>query len=217
MIEARSLSVGAGTFHLDGITFLVPPGQYGVLMGATGSGKTTLLETICGLKDPLTGQVILHGLDVTSWKPGDRGIGYVPQDGALFRRMTVRQHLSFALWVRRWSAEQIRERVADLTALVGVEHILDRRPHGLSGGESQRVALGRALSFGPEVLCLDEPLSALDDDSRRDLVGLLKRVQRETGVTVLHVTHNRVEAEILADYRLRIVEGRVVEAESFAV
>lgn len=215
MIEARGLSVAAGSFHLAGVNFVLPARQYGVLMGRTGSGKTTLLEVICGLKSPLSGSVWLCGRDATSEKPGDRGIGYVPQDRALFQRMTVRRHLEFALWIRRWPVEAIGKRVVELADLIGLGDLLARYPAGLSGGEAQRVALGRALSFRPEILCLDEPLSALDDDSRASLVVLLKRVQRETGVTVLHVTHNRSEAETLADCRWQMVEGKVEPVTTF--
>ena len=213
MIQAESLTVEAGGFRLANVTFRVPSGAYCVLMGRTGSGKTTLLEAVCGLKRVVAGQVLLHGRDVTHWKAAERGIGFVPQDGALFETMTVREHLEFALRVRRWSRSAIRRRVEALAALVEVQPLLARRPQGLSGGERQRVALARALSFEPEFLCLDEPLSALDDDSRRHMIALLKQVQRETGVTALHVTHNRSEAEALADERLAIVDGQVSEVE----
>jgi len=211
MIEAQRLTVRAGSFVLGDIDFQIPTGKYAVLMGKTGSGKTTLLEAICGLKNVLSGRVRLLGHDVTHLKAAERGIGFVPQEGALFQTMTVRQHLEFSLRIRRFPHAQIVERVEHLAALVGVDHLLDRRPLGLSGGESQRVALGRALAFHPQILCLDEPLSALDDDSRHHMIELLKRVQRETNVTALHVTHNRSEAEALADWRLDIVEGRVVQ------
>lgn len=209
MIEAIHLAVRAGQFFIADVCFEIPSGTYAVLMGRTGSGKTTLLEAVCGLKSVVSGQVRLYGRDVTWIKAAERGIGFVPQDGALFETMTVREHLEFALRVRRWSGAAVRRRVEEMAAMVRVEELLHRKPQGLSGGERQRVALGRALSFRPGILCLDEPLSALDDDSRHDMIDLLKRVQRETGVTALHVTHNRAEAELLADQWLRIVDGRV--------
>jgi ABC-type sugar transport system ATPase subunit len=215
MIQAQQLAIGAGSFRLANINFNVPAGCYAVLMGRTGSGKTTLLETLCGLKPALAGRIVFFGTDVTALKPGDRGVGYVPQDGALFQTMTVREHLEFSLRVRHWPAHQIHARVAELAELVGVTDLLDRKPLGLSGGEAQRVALGRALAFRPHILCLDEPLSALDDDSRQPLLELLKRIPHETGVTALHVTHNRHEAEHLADYRLRIMEQEISEVASF--
>jgi ABC-type sugar transport system ATPase subunit len=213
MIELRGVGVVSGSFALADVAFSVPSGTYALLMGRTGSGKTTILEAICGLKRVVAGEIHLGGVNVTGLKAADRGIGFVPQDGALFRSMSVREHLDFALQIRRWPKPRRRERVAELAAMVGVEHLLDRGVVGLSGGETQRVALGRALSFHPEILCLDEPLSALDDESRQDMIELLKRVQRDTGVTALHVTHNRSEAERLADVWLRLEAG-VVRDES---
>jgi ABC-type sugar transport system ATPase subunit len=213
MIEVENLSVSAGAFRLERVAFTVPTGTYGVLMGKTGSGKTTLLEAICGLRPVAAGRIVLGGLDITRLKPAARGLGYVPQDGALFSTMTVREHLEFALSIRRWANADVRARVGELADLLGIAPLLGRMPHGLSGGEKQRVALGRALSFRPRFLCLDEPLSALDDDTREEMCGLLKHAQRETGVTVLHVTHNRPEAERLADRILELTEGRVAERD----
>jgi ABC-type sugar transport system ATPase subunit len=214
MIEAINLSVLAGKFRLEQVDLCVPTGAYGALMGKTGCGKTTLLEAICGLKPCLSGRILLAGREVTRLKPAERGIGYVPQDGALFPTMSVRHHLEFALHIRRWSRPLINARVAELADLLGLDRLLERVPQGLSGGEGQRVALGRALSFRPEFLLLDEPLSALDDDTRADMCRLLKQVQRETGVTVLHVTHNRGEVEVLADCKLELSAGRIREVSA---
>jgi ABC-type sugar transport system ATPase subunit len=210
MIHVASLTVSAGAFALRDVSFTVPRGAYAVLMGRTGSGKTTLLEAICGLKAVRAGTISLAGRDVTFLKAAERGIGFVPQDGALFRSMTVRDHLEFALHIRRWPRPAIARRVEHLAEMIGLGPLLHRAIAGLSGGESQRVALGRALSFQPEILCLDEPLSALDDESRQEIIALLKKVQRDTAVTALHVTHNRQEAESLADLRLRLHDGEIV-------
>lgn len=209
MIETRKLTVQAGTFRLQDINILAPAGAYCVVMGKTGCGKTTLLEAICGLKQVVSGQILFEGQDITHRRPAERGIGFVPQDGALFETMTVRRHLEFALRLRRWRREAVAQRVAELATLLEIEHLLDRKPHGLSGGERQRVALGRALSFRPANLCLDEPLSALDDDTRQQMIDLLRRVRQETGVTALHVTHNRAEADALGDIRVTITDGAV--------
>ena len=209
MIESERISIRAGEFHLRDVSFVVPSGQYAVLMGRTGSGKTTILETILGLRRIAAGQVKLNGQNVTQWRPAVRGVGYVPQDGALFRTMTVRDQIGLGLVIRKVPAAQVRQRVDELAHWLGIAHLWQRKPYGLSGGERQRVALGRALSFRPQVLCLDEPLSALDDDTRAEMVALLKRVQKEAGVTVLHVTHHVGEAEQLADVRLHLHEGRV--------
>ena len=209
MISVEDLWIEQGGFRLQGISFSIPSGAYGVLMGSTGSGKTSILEAICGLRPLLRGRIVLPVGVATHLRPGERGIGYVPQDGVLFPAMTVAEHLAFALHVRRWSAPQVEQRVHALATMLGLERLLDRLPQGLSGGERQRVALGRALAFHPSVLCLDEPLSALDEDTREQMYTLLASVRSQTGVTVLHVTHSRTEAQRLADTQLRLHDGRI--------
>jgi molybdate/tungstate transport system ATP-binding protein len=215
MIEVTQLALRQGSFALNNISFSIPAGQYGVLMGRTGCGKTSLLEAICGLRRVARGQIRLSGRDVTALKPAERDVGYVPQDRALFQTMTVRKHLSFALEIRQWKEDQIRTRVSELAQLLAIEHLLDRKPHGLSGGEAQRVALGRALAARPQVLCLDEPLSALDDETREEMYALLKSVQRHTHVTILHVTHHVIEAQRLGDTILILKDGKVSTRTDF--
>ena len=211
MIGISELSVQAGTFRLDGVSLELPAGAYGVLMGKTGSGKTTLLEAVAGLKPIAGGRIVLGGRDVTQRKPAERNLGYVPQDGALFTTMSVRDHLAFALAIRRAPHSTIVRRVAELAEWLEIEHLLDRSPRGLSGGEKQRVAIGRALSFRPSTLLLDEPLSALDDRTRGQMYAVLERVRERTGVTTLHVTHSITEAARLADRLFRIEGGRLSE------
>ena len=207
MIQLNNVSITAGDFSLEEITFTIPTGQYGVLMGKTGSGKTTLLEAIAGLSSVTAGQVILGDTDVTHHKPAQRNLGYVPQDAALFKNMSVRDHLSFALTIRKSPKEAIQQRVEELASLLEISHLLDRRPLKLSGGERQRVALGRALSFRPSTLLLDEPLSALDEETRDQICSLLTTIQHHTGVTVLHITHSLSEAKRLADCMFRLETG----------
>jgi len=213
MIDITQLCIDAGQFRLKDVSLTVPAGQYGVLMGKTGSGKTTILESVIGLRRIASGKIELHGENVTDLDTAVRGVGYVPQDGALFPTMTVRDHLDFALMIRSAPKDACESRVTELASLLGIEHLLDRKPRGLSGGERQRVALGRALSFRPKVLCLDEPLSALDDETRERMCGLLEEVQKQTGATTLHVTHNQSEAERLADCLFRIEGGQVEKIE----
>jgi molybdate/tungstate transport system ATP-binding protein len=214
MIRVDHLSVRAGNFELSDVSFEIPTGQHGFLMGRTGCGKTTLLETICGLKPVRGGRVWLMGRDVTHLKPGTRGVGYVPQDGALFPTMTVREHLGFALRIRGSTQAEVENRVQELASLLGLESLLARLPLGLSGGEAQRVALGRALANHPGVLCLDEPLSALDDETRAEIRDVLQLVRKETGVTILHVTHSLQDARNMADVVFCIREGRIVASNS---
>jgi len=209
MIVFEFVTLRAGAFSLQGVSFEIPDGGYGVLMGKTGSGKTTMLEAICGLRRVEQGRILLAGKDVTELRPADRGIGYVPQDRALFQTMTVRQNLSFAPSIRGWSAADVDARVRELSELLRIAPLLDRLPAGLSGGEAQRVALGRALAAKPRILLLDEPLNALDDETWEGMIGLLGQVRRATGVTTLHVTHRREEARRLADKVFVLADGAV--------
>jgi ABC-type sugar transport system ATPase subunit len=214
VIALDNVTVWSGSFRLHQVSFEIPAGGYGVLMGKTGSGKTTILEAISGLRDLAAGSIRLDGRDVTSLRPADRGIGYVPQDRALFQTMTVRDNLAFAPSVHGWPRAEIDARVDELGQLLEIAPLLGRRPEGLSGGEAQRVALGRALAARPKILLLDEPLSALDDGTWQGLVELLRQVRKRTGVTVLHVTHRQQEASLLGDRFLRIADGRVAEGKS---
>lgn len=215
MIELENVTIRSGGFVLKNLAATIPAGEYAVLMGGTGQGKTTILEAICGLRPIASGRIQLDRVDVTRWKPADRSIGYVPQDLALFPTMTVRQHLEYALRLRRVSRAIQNERVDELADVLGIGSLLDRRMRGLSGGEAQRVALGRALSFRPRVLLLDEPLNALDELTRDRLCELLRTIQKKDGLTTLHVTHSRIEASMLADRLLVLADGRV-EQQSVA-
>jgi ABC-type sugar transport system ATPase subunit len=209
MIAIHDLWISQGDFALENVSLEIPTGSYGVLMGKTGCGKTSILECVAGLRTPAAGKVMLGDREVTYLPPGERDIGYVPQDAALFRTMTVYNHLAFALQLRETPSGVIDKRVNELAGWLGIAHLLRRRPSGLSGGEMQRVAIGRALSFRPKYLLLDEPLSSLDEDTRGSMIELLKGLRNSEPVTVLHVTHNRSEAEMLADVRYRLADGKL--------
>ena len=207
MISLRHITVQAGGFQLRDLSMEIPTGSHTALMGRTGSGKTTLLEGICGLRSIRSGSIWIGDREVTQLPPRQQGIGFVPQDGALFDHLTVRQHLEFALEVRGWAPERRETRSRELAEWLGLTPLMNRLPAGMSGGERQRVALGRALAFHPPVLCLDEPLSALDDQTRGEIVAVLTEIRNRTGITILHITHNRSEAERLADRILHLRDG----------
>lgn len=199
---------------LEDVTISIPANTYAVLMGPTGCGKTSLLEIICGLRKPTAGRVLLDGRDVTRLEPRERGIGYVPQDLALFPRLTVRQQIAFAPKLRGMPASEQQALVHRLAGQLGITALLDRLPDALSGGEKQRVALARALAARPKLLLLDEPLSALDESTRAEASSLLQSIQKEHSLTVLHVTHSSSEAEMLGQLHLRLMNGRLESSET---
>ena len=211
MIELKQVGIRCGLFTLANIALRVEAGEYAVLMGKTGAGKTTLLEAICGLRKVQTGSIEIRGVDVTRWSPSDRQVGYVPQDLALFPTMNVHEHLQFALRLRRVEKAVMEQRIAELSQVLGLATMLERNVRSLSGGEAQRVALGRALAARPAILLLDEPLSALDQATRTEMHQWLRKVKAATGVTTLHVTHNEDEAEALADRRFVLESGCITE------
>lgn len=198
-ITCEDLAIRAGGFERRGITLHIPEGQCAVLMGKTGCGKTTLMETLCGLRPAAAGRILISGQDVTSLPPRNRGIGYVPQDVALFSSLSVFENIAFALRIRGWGETRIRERVEPLAERLGVASLLPRRVPGLSGGEAKRVALGRALAFCPSILCLDEPLSALDAETHDSMCALIRETLTREGVTAFLITHNPEEAKRLGD------------------
>lgn len=199
MIEIKDLCVRAGDFLLKEVNMRVPKSGYAVLMGKTGCGKTTLLECVCGLKRAKSGSIFFDGHDVTMLRPAERGVGYVPQDGAIFSTMKVSEQLAFGPRVRGWKKTDALSRAEEIAEELGIVDLMYRYPEGLSGGERQRIALGRALSCRPQILCLDEPLSALDDETREEICELIERLRRNHPFTALHITHSRAEAERLGD------------------
>ncbi len=210
-VELCGLEVWLGDFHLRGIELAIAPGEYFVILGPTGGGKTVLMETIAGLHRPRRGQVLLDGVDVTRKPPEGRDVGFVYQDYALFPHMSVAENIGFGLRLRRVRGEKLRERVAAMARLLGIGHLLPRRPLTLSGGEQQRVALARALVVEPRLLLMDEPLSALDPGTREGVQRELARLHAQLGTTTIHVTHDFEEAVALGDRVAVLSGGRIVQ------
>ncbi len=211
MLSLKNISIIQGNFQLSNISLDIAKGEYTVLMGKTGCGKTTILESICGLRKINSGAIMLNDQDITSMKPAERCIGYVPQEGTLFSSMDVRGNLSFSLRIRKWDKERVASRVNELGELLGIGHLLDRNITGLSGGERQRIALGRGLAFYPEFLCMDEPLSALDEPTRDEMYSLLQSLKKELKITALHISHSMSDAEVLADKVLKMENNQIIE------
>ncbi|MBC7228664.1 MAG: ATP-binding cassette domain-containing protein [Thermoflexales bacterium] len=213
-LRVIDLWLDLGEFHLRGVNLEVAPGEYFVILGPTGAGKTVLLETIAGLHFPRRGRIFLNGGDVTRVPPERRSVGFVYQDYALFPHLSVAENIAFGLQLRGLDRRAVAARVDEISRRLSIRHLLHRRPGTLSGGEAQRVALARALAIEPSVLLLDEPLSALDPQTREDLQRELARVHRELGTTTVHVTHDFEEAVALADRIAVMHQGQIVQVGS---
>src|SRR5262245_6354089 len=200
-----------GSPVVNNVSLEVVDGEFFVLLGPSGSGKSTILRMIAGLVGVDQGRVLLHGRDVTRLPPQERGAGFVFQNYALFRHMSVAENVEFGLRVRKVAAAARRRKRDELLELVGLAGLGGRMPRQLSGGQQQRVALARALAYEPEVLLLDEPFGALDAKIRVDLRRTLRAIQHEIGMTTIFVTHDQEEAFELAD-RLGVMNvGRLLE------
>jgi len=208
MIRSESLCFSIGEFRLENASLDIADGEYFVLLGPPGSGKSVLFECLCGLNRVQSGRVFIDGQDVTDVEPRRHSIGYVPQDYALFPHLSVEQNIQSGLRARRESRDQIRKRTTAVSDLLGIGHLLKRGIVGLSGGEKQRTALARALAIEPRVLLLDEPVSALDESTRERICGELRQLQRELGITTIHISHNLEEAFSVADRGGILFNGR---------
>src|SRR3984885_7430058 len=209
-IEAEGISKRFGDFvALEDVSLDVPEGGLTALLGPSGSGKSTLLRIIAGLEAPDGGTIRIAGRDVTRTRPQDRGIGFVFQHYAAFAHMSVFENVAFGLKIRKRKAPDVRARVEELLKLVGLTQWAGQGPHQLSGGQSQRMALARALAVEPRVLLLDEPFGALDANVRAELRRWLRRLHDEQGVTTVLVTHDQEEAMEVADTIAVMNKGRI--------
>lgn len=210
-VRVENLVKSYGTVRgLDNVTLTFPEGGFFGLLGPSGSGKTTLLRAIAGFVAPDGGRVVIGGRDVTSVPVEDRHIGMVFQNYALFPNMTVAENVAFGLAVRGVSRADQAARVAETLDLVQLGAYASRKPSQLSGGQRQRVAMARAIAPRPNLLLLDEPLSALDKALRVDMQIELKRIQREIGITTIFVTHDQEEALSLSDNIGILKDGRLI-------
>jgi len=203
MISLQQVSARAGRFELTGISFDVPQGAYGIVIGPAGSGKTTLLETIAGVVRATAGRIVLGGEDLTAAPPERRRLGIVYQHAYLFPHLTVRQNIEYGA--------ANNDDVDEVSSRFGVDVLASRSVESLSGGERQLVAIARALARRPEVLLLDEPFSALDPRTRNIVRRVLRTVYYERRFTVLQVTHDFSEAGLLGDVAIMLDRGQVVQ------
>ncbi|WP_457649571.1 ABC transporter ATP-binding protein [Profundibacter sp.] len=198
---------------LDNVTMTVPDGSFVVLLGPTGAGKTTTLRLISGLDRPDSGQILIDGVDVASLSPAQRDVAMVFQQYSLYPHLSVRDNLAFPLKspVLRTRPEEITRKVDEVAAVLQILHKLDNKATELSGGEMQRVSIGRALVRDPQIYLMDEPLSSLDAKLRSDLRIELKRIQASLGATLLYVTHDQIEAMTMATHVGVLDQGKLVQ------
>jgi molybdate transport system ATP-binding protein len=211
MLELRNISKRFDDFNLNEVSFSVEKGDYFILLGESGAGKSLVLETIAGLVAPDSGTILLDGRDITTEKIHNRNIGLVFQDHAVFPHLTVAENIAYSLHDAEMSRKTKHEKVKETAHELGIGELLNRKPGTLSGGELQRVALGRTLIQQPPILLLDEPLSSLDTRLKDDLRRLLRAIHRK-GQTILHVTHDYEEALSLGTRIAVIHGGKIIQS-----
>ncbi|MDR2406226.1 MAG: sulfate ABC transporter ATP-binding protein [Deltaproteobacteria bacterium] len=214
-IELSNICKTFGSFHAsDQVSFGLKEGTLGALLGPSGSGKTTILKMIAGLEIPDSGDIYISGERVNNIHPSRRGIGFVFQNYALFRYMTVFDNIAFGLRTQKVKKDKIKERVSELLKLIGLSGFDKRYPNQLSGGQKQRVAFARALAWNPRLLLLDEPFAAIDAKVRKDLRTWLRNMINSLGITSIFVTHDQSEAIEVADRIIITNHGRVEQTGS---
>jgi sn-glycerol 3-phosphate transport system ATP-binding protein len=210
LIEGLRKSFGSVAV-LHGIDLELPSGEMLVIVGASGCGKSTLLRLVAGLEVPSGGRILLDGRDLAPLDPAERDIAMVFQNYALYPHMTVFDNMAYGLRIRGMPKPEIRARVEEAAAMLGLSPLLARKPRQLSGGQRQRVAMGRAIVRQPKLFLFDEPLSNLDAKLRVQMRAEIRRLQRRMAVTSLYVTHDQVEAMTLGDRLLVLHDGRPVQ------
>lgn len=195
---------------LNDISFSVKTGEFLSILGPSGCGKTTLLRILIGLLSPSSGSIEKDSIDITNLKPAKRGMGIVFQNYALFENMTVLENVEYALKHNRETKSIAREVSLRLLKEVGLEKELDKKPRKLSGGQQQRVAIARTLAVNPDIILFDEPMSALDVDTRLALRDQIKKIQKEFGSTMIYITHDQEEAFAMSD-RIMVMEKGVIQ------
>jgi multiple sugar transport system ATP-binding protein len=215
-IELRNVSkvFSGDVLAIDDVSLRIEDGEFIALVGPSGCGKSTLLRSIAGLEEVTAGEIAIDGRDVTDLAPRHRDIAMVFQSYALYPHMSVRQNLGYGLKVRRTPKQEIRRRVDEIAALLGLTELLERKPAQLSGGQRQRVAMGRAIARQPQAFLMDEPLSNLDAKLRVGMRAALAQLHQQLGVTTVYVTHDQVEAMTLGQRVAVMKDGRILQVDT---
>nr|WP_321255582.1 ABC transporter ATP-binding protein [uncultured Pseudodesulfovibrio sp.] len=212
MIDIRNLTIQLPGFAVTDINLHVRRGEFFTLIGPTGSGKTLVLESLAGLAPKGTGNMLVHGRDIANLPPEHRKVSLVYQDHSLFPHLTVLDNVTYGQRYHGIDARTGKREALELLERLGLSRVINRKPDRLSGGEKQRVSIARALACHPRVLLLDEPMSSLDPQFRAELRQTLKELHQDTGLTILMVTHDFVDALTLADRAAVIRNGRIEQA-----
>ena len=211
----RNKKIGGDVVAVDNFSFEIPDGKLVALLGPSGCGKSTLLFMICGLYEPTEGRIFFGEDDVTNVTPEDRGVGVVFQNYALYPHLTVRKNITFPLenfkGENRLTKEEMNKRAEEAARIVQIDQYMDRKPNELSGGQQQRVAIARAIVKMPKILLLDEPLSNLDARLRLQTREEIRRIQKETGITTVFVTHDQEEAMSISDMIVVMKDGILMQ------
>ena len=214
VLEIKNLThIFDGKTALTDVNFHVEDGEFLAILGPSGCGKTTILRILIGLLTPTEGSVVMDGRDITRATPGERNMGIVFQNYALFENMTVLENVRYALKIRKETKAKSKEMAMEMLQRMGLEEHMNKKPGELSGGQQQRVAIARTLVLHPRVILFDEPMSALDVETRLTLRKEIKQIQAEFGTTMIYITHDQEEAFAMADRIMVMEESRLVQID----
>ena len=212
LLEVSGLNVRCGKFKLQDIAFVLSKNDYLIIVGSSGAGKTVLLETLAGLRKSESGRIMLATEDISTRPPEERGFGFAYQDSLLYPFLNAKENILFGARAQKKHRERdTLKRLDRLVDYMGIAHLLNRYPVSLSGGEKQRISLARAILINPSVLLLDEPLSALDPQTRDSMRSLLQEIHKTEGIGIIHVTHNFDEALQLGTQMIVMNQGRILQ------